>query len=50
MKKTKHQKTTLRLEREIVRVLQSHEFGNVEGGVTRLPPEQTGDSVKVCCA
>jgi hypothetical protein len=48
MKKTRNRKTALRLEREIVRVLQAYELTNVEGG--SIEQEVTMDSRKVCCA
>ena len=45
MKKTP--KTKLRLGREAVRALETHDLQQVQGGeVVR----QTGDSKKVCCA
>jgi natural product precursor len=49
MKKT--QKTKLRLEREMVRALQTHELRQVEGG-NDAPNrgDWTGDSKNVCCA
>jgi hypothetical protein len=49
MKKTKW--TKLRLERDLLRVLQAHELQQADGGggtIERLP--QTGDSRDVCCA
>lgn len=48
MKKT--QKTKLRLEREALRTLQTHELRQVGGGDGAPMPDWTGDSKNVCCA
>jgi hypothetical protein len=47
MKKTKQ--TKLRLVRDAVRALQSHELAQADGGVVR-GVDWTGDSKNVCCA
>jgi hypothetical protein len=50
MKNTK--RTKLRIERDVLRVLQAHELRQADGGnagtIGRLP--QTGDSRNECCA
>lgn len=48
MKKTP--KTKLRLGREAVRALQTHELKQVEGGGPAPEGGWTGDSKNVCCA
>jgi hypothetical protein len=48
MKKTKQIK--LRLVREAVRALQTHELQQVDGGNAGPVRDWTGDSKNVCCA
>ncbi len=46
-RKNETMKTRLRLDREVVRVLQAHELEHVAGGFTKM---LTGGSDQVCCA